>query len=288
MSQDRFSRFDALIEGLDCERPGPLLAVHRLEPALSAELRAAVAGFLFDSAPAGVPEGDEAALLEAFVARGSALAWVTGSGRVLPTRATAVPYARLVCAVGAILEAAGVSPRLQAIHLFSVKIKGGRPDRGGQPNPLEVEIPHLETWQGSTVSTVAFHLPVLGDLERNLLQFYAAPHDFDEAWLHEIPNAAVAWEMARAQRALHRPPRPGELLVFDAGTLHHTTRHPGCGPRVTLEIMAVVPGPTTRVDFRPWDQALPVERFLEIGRGVVMVPEVPVGKTVRVGALVEA
>jgi hypothetical protein len=125
---------------------------------------------------------------------------------------------------------------------------------------------------------------VLGDLERNWLQFYGAPHDFDEAWLHRVPHAAEAWAMARRQHPLRPPPRPGQLVVFDTGTLHHTTRLAGSGPRVTLEIMANLPGPTTRIDHRPWDDALPVERFLAIGRELLMLPEEPVGKTVRVGA----
>ncbi len=284
MTPDRFSRYDTLVADLDCARPGPLLAVHQLAPGLFPELRAAVLDFLQASAPEGAQAADERALLDAFVARGSALPWVTGSGRVLPTGATARPYARLVRAVGAVLQSTGALPQLEAIHLFSVKIKGGRPDTGRQPGPLEVETPHLETWQGSTVSTVAFHTPIMGDLERNLLQFYAAPDDFDEAWLHAVPDAAGAWARAERQRPLERPPRPGELVVFDAGTLHHTTRHPGSGPRVTMEIMATLPGPTARVDHRAWDDAIPVERFLAIGRDTLLMPDEPVGKTVRVGS----
>lgn len=284
MIPDRFARFDALCAGLICQRPGPLLAVHTLAQGLFPALRAAALGFLRPSAPPGVATDDVATLLAAFVERGASLPWVTGSGRVLPTAATAREYAALVRAVGAILDSTGIPPRLEAIHLFSVKVKGGRPAGGAASDPLEVETPHLETWQGATVSTVAFHLPLLGDLAGNLLQFYASPDDFDEAWLHSIPDPAAAWVLAQRHAPLERPPRPGELVLFDTGTLHHTTRHPGSGPRATLEIMATVPGPTTRVDHRPWDQALPVARFMAIGPDRVMIPEEPMGKTVRVAA----
>jgi hypothetical protein len=131
---------------------------------------------------------------------------------------------------------------------------------------------------------VAFHLPVLGDLGRNILQFYSAPDDFDEAWLHSIPDVAGAHALAQRHPPLERAPRPGEVVIFDAGTLHHTRQRTPSGPRVTMEIMATLPGPTTRPDRRAWDQALPVPRFMAIGRDVVMIPEEPVGKTVRVGA----
>ncbi len=284
MTLERFARFDALCAGMSCERPGPLLAVHQLSPGLYPELRAAVLAFLESSAPRGTPAGDERALLDAYVGRGHTLPWVTGSGRVLPTQATARVYARLVRAVGAILESTAVTSQLASIHLFSVKVKGGRPAEGGQPEPLEVETPHLETWQGSTVSTVAFHLPVLGDLERNLLQFYSTPDDFDEAWLRSVPSPEEAWVLARRFHPSPRAPRPGELVIFDTGTLHHTTRLPGSGPRVTMEIMATLPGPDTRIDHRPWDEALPVERFLAIGRQRLLLPAEPTGKTVRVGS----
>ncbi len=287
MIPERFVRFDALCGELSCERPGPLLALHPLAPGLFPALRQAVLGFLWPSAPPGVSAGDEAALLAAFVERGAELPWVTGSGRVLPTRATAVEYAALVRAVGAILESTGVTPRLEEIHLFSVKLKGGASATAEAPGLAEVKNPHLETWQGATVSTVAFHLAVLGDLANNFIQFYSSPAELDEAWLRSVPDAAGARALAQRHQPLGRAPRPGELVIFDAGTMHHTRQRSPSGPRVTLEIMATLPGPTTRVDHRAWDEALPVERFLGIGRDTVMIPDEPVGKTVRVGTWVE-
>jgi hypothetical protein len=281
MIPPRFARFDALCAELGCERPGPLLAVQPVDAPRVETLRRAVTSFLAASAPAEVPGGDEAALLEALLTH--PLPWVTPSGRVLPTRATARPYGTLVRAVAEILDAAGWTPRLERLHLFSVKLKAGA--RGGEraPGLAEVLRPHLETWQGATVSTVAFHLPVLGDLERNFIQFYASTEAFDEAWLVEVFEAEAAASLVQHHRPFGRAPRPGELVIFDAGTLHHTLQRAPCGPRVTLEIMATLPGPATRVDHRPWDEAVSVERFLGIGRDALLVPAEPVGKTVRVG-----
>jgi hypothetical protein len=278
----RFARFDHLCAGLGWERPGPLLALQAVAAPWASALHDAVVDFLTASAPPGAPAGDEEGLLGAFVDRGASLPWMTGSGRVLPTRATARPYATMVRAAADILVASGASARLASIHLFSVKLKAGGEGGEQAAGLAEVLAPHLETWQGATVSTVAFHLPVLGDLERNFIQFYAATDAFDVDWLLRTPEARPS-ELARHHQPLRRAPRPGELVIFDAGTLHHTRQLPPCGPRVTLEIMATVPGPDTRVDHRPWDQALPVDRFLAIGRERVMIPAEPVGKTVRVG-----
>jgi hypothetical protein len=279
----RFARFDALCAGLRCQRPGPLLATLALPPLQVAVLHDAVKAFLAASAPAGAPS-DERGLLEAFVAQGEALPWVTGSGRVLPTRPTAQPYAALVRAVADILSACGASQRLETIHLFSVKLKPGAGRGEGSAVPEEVLVPHLETWQGATDRTVAFHLPVLGDLERNFIQFYASTEAFDESWLLQIPAPEDAAALVEQHIPLARPPRPDQLVIFDAGTLHHTRQRPPCGPRATLEIMATLPGPSARVDHRPWDQALPVERFMAIGQSALMLPDEPVGKTVRVGS----
>lgn len=154
--------------------------------------------------------------------------------------------------------------------------------------PAPGVVPHMETWHGESEDTVIFHLPVLGDLEDNYLQFYISPPEFSQQRLATKPPDADAWLLAEQQERLPEPSLGGSLYVFDAGTMHHTHSRPGSGARLSFEVIGVLAGGRGhRFLRRPLDALLPVSSFGQLGSSLFLVPRMPPDGTVQPADLLD-
>ena len=94
---------------------------------------------------------------------------------------------------------------------------------------------HSDSWAGESSESVTTIIPLLGDAERNRVDYYAPPDDFEESWLKPLPSYLAGTEIAKRYRPIEVPFRQGYLYIADFGMLHASFHHPGCEGRVSID-----------------------------------------------------
>lgn len=180
---------------------------------------------------------------------------ITPNGMIVPKRNKVLEYNLVVRRFAKIINTFDIGPLVDSWHVpLNVRIKYGEADESNLRRDHPTEHAHSDSWAGESAESVTVHIPLLGDTDRNYVQMFYPPDNFEEAWLG--PRATY---LDGSQAVVHRYQKIdfvtplGSVLLADFSTLHATTRFPGAGARVSIDTTFVLrkPGVSAEV-IHPW------------------------------------
>lgn len=180
---------------------------------------------------------------------------ITPNGMIVPKRDKVLEYNLLVRQFAKIINYFELDPLIESWHVpLNVRIKYGQADAGNMTRDHPTEHPHSDSWAGESAESVTVHIPLFGDTERNYVQMFYPPDDFEEGWLG--PRATYlegARDIAPRYRKIDHVTTLGSMMLMDFATLHASTHLPGAGPRLSIDTTFVLrkPGSDAEV-MHPW------------------------------------
>ncbi|WP_413585656.1 hypothetical protein [Bdellovibrio sp. HCB274] len=157
------------------------------------------------------------------------------------------------------------------IYPFNVRVKN--PVKTSDTLSYPTELPHSETWVGCSKRSVLLHIPVLGDMENNLLKVWKPGTEMGPDWLKPLSSYHDANELIKNSQELAISSQTGHVMMVDSSLLHGTFRRENAGPRVSIDLNVVLKNYS--VDEFPDKDNLLADRqkvsnhdFFEIGRSL--------------------
>ncbi len=239
--ESRKKAFTELTSRFECERPAPLLAVHKIQSALFSKLQTVTALYL--SKCLGHDEFilDEKELLGRFDGRGDKIQNITPNGMVVPKRNTILEYNLIVQTFSSIIGSLGIHDLISSWHVpLNIRMKYGEVCGENLTRHHPTEHIHSDSWAGESTESVTTMLMILGDISKNHVDFYDPPEDFEEEWLGPRPTYLDGKVVADRYRKIDLTPEKGDLLISDFAGLHASSRLPGAGTRVTIDTTFVL------------------------------------------------
>ena len=239
--QSRKKAFNTLASRFECERPGPLIARHKIQPALFGRLQSATA--LYMSKCLGKNEfiQNETELIKRFDEDYEKIPNITPNGMIVPKRHTILEYNLLVQTFSMIIETLGIQDLISSWHIpLNVRIKYGEASEENLQRHHPTEHIHSDSWAGESSESVTTMLMIFGDVARNHISFYDPPDEFEEEWLGPRPTYLDGKIVADKYSKIDLIPEKGDLLVSDFAGLHASTRLPGAQTRVTIDTTFVL------------------------------------------------
>ena len=180
---------------------------------------------------------------------------ITPNGMVVPKRNKVLEYNLVVRRVAEIINTFNIGGLIDSWHVpLNIRVKYGLADAANLERDHPTEHAHSDSWAGESAESVTVHIPVFGDTERNYVQIFYPPDEFEEAWLG--PRATYlsgAQDIAYRYRKIDYVSPLGSLMLMDFATLHASTRLPGAGTRLSIDTTFVLrkPGSESEV-IHPW------------------------------------
>jgi len=242
--QSRKKAFDLLTARFKCERPGPLLANHKIQPALFHRLQVATAIYMSKCLGGNEFILDENELLKRFDEDYEKILNITPNGMIVPKRHTILEYNLLVQTFSMIIGTLDMQDLISSWHIpLNVRIKFGEASEENLKRHHPTEHVHSDSWAGESSESVTTMLMIFGDIARNHISFYDPPADFEEEWLGPRPTYLDGKVLADRYKKIPLVPEKGDLLVSDFAGLHASTRLPGAQTRVTIDTTFVLKKP---------------------------------------------
>jgi len=137
----------------------------------------------------------------------------------------------------------GVFDRFKAWNVPAIRYKEPNLSRSNAQRPRASEHAHSDSWLGWDQSAIVFMLPLLGDVERNWVQFF--DHPLDDEWIKVLPSFTCAKARKLLNQCVGLPwdYQVGCLYPNDIGCVHQTRREPGSGWRVSCEVVGYLEEP---------------------------------------------
>jgi hypothetical protein len=239
--ESRKKAFTELTSRFECERPAPLLSVHKIQPALFNRLKTVTSLYLSKCLGQNEFILDENELLGRIDERVDKIQNITPNGMVVPKRNVILEYNLIVQTFSAIIGTLGIDDLISSWHVpLNVRIKFGEATEGNLERHHPTEHIHSDSWAGESTESVTTMLMILGDIPRNHVSFYDPPEDFEEEWLGPRPTYLDGKVVADRYRKIDLTPEKGDLLISDFAGLHASRRLPGAGTRVTIDTTFVL------------------------------------------------
>jgi len=225
-----------------CEEPGKLLAIYKIPTGQFQSLRIATMAILGRSLSEKRVFSEAEELLEAFEAGIDSVTNMTPNGKIMPKPHLELEYNIFIRCIADIIQSMDIEAVVSSVRLPTLRYKAGTLyGGGGSERHYATEKPHLETWVGHSQDSIAFHIPVLGDLKNNHLQLFSPPEDFEESWADPISDfnhgAAVAESYIRHDII----PQAGFAYIFECTSLHASVQtHAKTKARVSLEVTCLM------------------------------------------------
>ena len=248
----------------------PLIARVKINEVLSNNLRTAVAIYISRCLPEHRMIIDEKELLDSFVKHRLAIKNCTPNGMMVPKKEVSLEFNLVIRAFADIMEAMNFGDLLTSWHVpLNVRFKDGEVVEGNLQRNFPTEHIHSDSWAGESAESVTVMIPIFGDTERNKVEYYSPPSDFQEEWLGPQPSYAHNSWIAEKYAKLDTPYSKGYLYLVDFSTLHASARLPGSGPRVSIDTTFAFPpqeGSTEKI--HPWrvDERSSHETLCNVGR----------------------
>lgn len=234
--ESRIADFGVLSGRFPCDKPSPLIAVHRIREDLWQGLRMATLLYMSRCLPGAPVIVDETELMERFVRQRGEIPNITPNGMIVPKRHTILEYNLLVRAFARVIDSLGIEDLVLSWHIpLNLRIKLSQPSAENLRRHHPTEHIHSDSWAGESNESVTTHLPLLGDTERNHLVFYDPPADFQEEWLRPLPSYADGAGIAARYSPIAFVARKGTIVLADFAGLHASSRRPGAQARVTID-----------------------------------------------------
>jgi hypothetical protein len=239
--ESRKKAFGELASRFECERPAPLLAVHKIPPALFCKLQTVTALYLSKCLGSNEFILDENELLSRFDELGDKVQNITPNGMVVPKRNTILEYNLLVQTFSEIIGTLGIHDLISSWHVpLNVRIKYGEACEENLKRHHPTEHIHSDSWAGESSESVTTMFMILGDIPKNHVTFYDPPDSFQEEWLGPRPTYQDGKVVADRYSKIDLVPEKGDLLISDFASLHASSRLPGAKTRVTIDTTFVL------------------------------------------------
>lgn len=170
---------------------------------------------------------------------------ITPNGMIVPKRDKVLEYNLVVRRFTEIINTFGIGPLVGSWHVpLNVRIKAGEADAVNLKRDHPTEHAHSDSWAGESAESVTVHIPLFGDTERNYLQMFYPPDDFEESWLGpRTTYLEGSMDIEHRYRKIDYVTPTGSLVIADFSTLHATTRAPGAGTRLSIDTTFVLRKP---------------------------------------------
>lgn len=238
--RERSQYFSRILKGSSIQSAFDLTGEFSLSPHLLESLESAVLNYLRASCPQ-VEYSGRAEDLQAYLFEFNKTAPnISTSGMVIPKNICEKEFTDLHRALVDILRASGVQQYVENwIFPFNVRLKSYKP--GEVDTGYPTEFPHTETWVGCSSRSVLFHIPLLGDLQKNSLQVWR-PDDaqFDAGFMRPLKSYSEADAIVRSASRIEMNTKKKSLFLVDSALLHNTYRDEGAGLRVSIDFNAVM------------------------------------------------
>lgn len=250
-------RFKNLVKQFDSELGtliDPLIAMVKIDEKLFHNLKIAVAVYISSSLPEGRFITDEKELLQAVVQNRQLIKNCTPNGMLVPKKEISLQFNLVVRAFADIIESFNFGDLLVSWHVpLNVRYKDGHIVQGNLERAYPTEDIHSDSWAGESSDSVTTMIPVFGDTERNRVDYFTPPDDFQEEWLGPQPSYRHNEQIAKKYKKIEAPYSKGYLYLVDFGTLHSSARYPDAGPRISIDTtFAFSPQPGQEEKIHPW------------------------------------
>jgi len=236
---DRKARFNNLSAQFQCTKPGPMIAVTKINKDLFRNLQIAVALYLSKCLPEKKIILDEKKLLAQFALHRGKIKNCTPNGVLMPKRHLILEYNIIIQAYAAILKSLGISEFIESI-LLNIRYKDAEEIKGNRERSYPTEEPHTDAWVGQQLNTLTVITPIFGDAENNRVDYFRLPDDFKDEWLAPLPTFASGRSIADKCRRLKIPFQKGKMYLTDISVVHGSVREPGAGARVSIDAALIV------------------------------------------------
>ena len=232
--KDRIAFFDLLCSNFSCDRPAPLIAVHKIDEKVYDRLNHAVRVYVSRCISQGPPL-DEEALLEELEFRRDQIPNCTPNGLIKPYRHVGSEVNKVYEAFAALLANLKIESCVQAFYgLVDVRFKEGMVYQKNLGRDYSTEELHVDSWATGITDYVRVLIPILGDIEGNKVEFYMPPDHFKESWLYKLPNYKAGLEITRQYSLVNVSVPRGSVCFFDGSVVHRTVRAESSGGRISF------------------------------------------------------
>jgi hypothetical protein len=252
---EREARFQSLTSKFECKLVSGLIAAHKIKPHLLEKIQVAASNYMMKcfSKPEAITKSlvaNSDSLLMEFGNQMSQIKNVTPNGLIVPKRETILEYNAFVSAFAEIIDSLNIVDFIDCwLYPPSLRFKSALFESDLLKRNYQSEHRHSEAWIPiNTSKCISVFIPILGDAEKNGVEFFTPPKDFDESWLTPQSSYKAGEEIADRFSRLEMPYRIGELYLADAATLHVTSRKPGSGPRASIDINFLPKGASSEAD----------------------------------------
>ena len=242
----REKNFQQLVSRFECRKHSPLIVSHRIDPALFERLRVAASSYLLRCLPdqskaSSKLLSDEEALLAEFSRQMSVIKNVTPNGIVVPKREFILEYNAFVSAFAQITKSLRIGDLIDFwVNPPNLRFKNSEVSEKLLARSYASEHTHTEAWIPlNTRRCFSVFIPILGDAERNRVEFYTPPSHFDESWLDPQNSYKEGAEIAANYSKIEVPYEKGTLVVTEVATMHATKRLPASGPRISIDVNVI-------------------------------------------------
>ena len=238
--EKRVEKFDTLCERFECLRPDKLAVAYKIPEAKFEKFKLATKQYLSSVFPNPIPILEETEFLQTFKEQRELITNITPGGVILPKSNLTLDYNCWLRAISDIFQDLRIEDLVSAIRMPVPRYKSGKVSEENLQRSYATEKLHTETWLGHPRNTICFHVPIIGDLENNYVEFYSHPSDYEESWSDPIENFSDYEEIAKRYSLLDLKPKAGYLYLFDSTSVHASkTTGPDVGPRISTEIFCL-------------------------------------------------
>jgi hypothetical protein len=267
--RNRQIRFTELCAGFLHEKSDPLIASAPIRPDLFQNLRVAVMLYMSRFLPGMPAILNEGEILSEFVRRRREIQNVSPNGMLIPKNHAILQFNAVVQAYMDIIKKLHIEKFISSWHIpLNVRFKDSDVVEGNLERSHPTEEIHSDSWAGESAQSVTTMIPLLGDVQRNRVDYYIPPPDFEETWLGHLEHYRDGAEYAKRYTKIDVPFEKGSLNLVDFATLHSSHRCPGAGPRVSIDTTFAMPAMGEKEVIHPWreDERMQNADLEEIGR----------------------
>lgn len=160
---------------------------------------------------------------------------LTQNGVLMPKRENALEYNLVQKYVAAIFKNLRIDEHVDAIQFPAMmRFVDGRPDPKKDSRPYSSTKHHIDLWNGDPPNEIHVFIPVMGDAEKNGIEFLEAREDVMKQFLFPMKDYDKGKFVAETAKRYPAKMRAGFLYLADSYILHRTLKS-GIGFRISME-----------------------------------------------------
>jgi len=254
--ENRRKEFGTLCNNFVHKKPDPLIAVAPIKYLDYLRLHLAIMVYMSKCLPKRELELDESALLKVFSENKNFIKNCTPNGMLVPKRHLILEYNLVVQAFFTVMNSLRIGHMITSWHIpLNIRFKDSEVNQENLKRHHPTEHIHSDSWAGESADSVTVMIPLLGDTERNRVDYYSPPEDFEENWLGPLPSYQDGAHIAAKYRKVEMPFPIGYVNLTDFASLHASARYPNAGPRVSIDTTFTIPRNRNKEDkekIHPW------------------------------------